>query len=101
MNVLFLTHRLPYAPNRCDRIRAFHLLQQMATFADVSVFSLVHDDEEAGQVDQLTSAREVRVARVSKPRNLMLAAARWFSKTPITHSLLDAGGAHATLSEMV
>ena len=27
MRVLFLTHRLPYAPNRGDRIRAYHILK--------------------------------------------------------------------------
>ncbi len=49
MRVLFLTHRLPYAPNRGDRIRAYHLLREMSRWADVSLFSLVHDDEEAAR----------------------------------------------------
>ena len=26
VRILFLTHRLPYAPNRGDRIRAYHVL---------------------------------------------------------------------------
>jgi hypothetical protein len=30
MRVLFLTHRLPYAPNRGDRILAYHLLRALA-----------------------------------------------------------------------
>ena len=46
MKILFLTHRLPYAPNRGDRIRSFHLLREMSRFAEVSLFSLAHDDEE-------------------------------------------------------
>ena len=33
MNILFLTHRLPYAPNRGDRIRAYYLLREMSRFA--------------------------------------------------------------------
>ena len=49
MKILFLTHRLPYAPNRGDRIRAFHLMREMAQVGDVSLFSLVHDDEEAAK----------------------------------------------------
>ena len=43
MKILFLTHRLPFAPNRGDRIRAYYLLQAMSRFAEVSLFSLTHD----------------------------------------------------------
>jgi hypothetical protein len=40
MKVLFLTHRLPYAPNRGDRNRALlYLLHAMSQFAEVSLFS--------------------------------------------------------------
>ena len=41
MRVLFLTHRLPYAPNRGDRIRAYHLLREMSQVAEVDLVSLV------------------------------------------------------------
>lgn len=33
--ILFLAHRVPYPPNRGDRIRSFHLLQFLARRADV------------------------------------------------------------------
>ena len=49
MRILFLTHRLPYAPNRGDRIRAYYLLREMSQLGDVTLFSLVHDDDEDGQ----------------------------------------------------
>ena len=35
--VLFLTHRLPYPPDRGDRIRSFHLLRYLAQRFDVTV----------------------------------------------------------------
>src|SRR6187549_1209306 len=71
MRILFLTHRLPYAPNRGDRIRAFHMLQAIRQYAEVDLVSLVHDDEEASHVQSL-SARGIRVwpARVSRMRNV-------------------------------
>ena len=53
MRVLFLTHRLPYAPNRGDRLRAYHILQWLHDRAAVELVSLVHDDEEAGHVDEV------------------------------------------------
>jgi hypothetical protein len=49
VNILFLTHRLPYSPNRGDRVRAFHLLHEMAEWARVDLVSLVHDEQEIAQ----------------------------------------------------
>ena len=53
MRILFLTHRLPYAPNRGDRIRAYHIARQLARRADVDLLSLTHDDEEESHVAEL------------------------------------------------
>ena len=72
MNVLYLTHRLPYQPNRGDRIRAYYMLRQMATFARVSVFSFVHDDEEAASADRLPGAAEVEISRVNDQERRIL-----------------------------
>ena len=90
MRILFLTHRLPYAPNRGDRIRAYHLLHEMSRFAQVDVVSLVHDADEAGRAGQLTGvAASVRVARVPAVRNRIAALPRLAGSTPLTHLLLD------------
>ena len=53
MRVLFLTHRLPYAPNRGDRLRAYHMLRAMRANADVDLVSLVHDRDEASHAPDL------------------------------------------------
>lgn len=36
-NVLFLAHRIPFPPDRGDKIRAHHLLRRIAEFADVHI----------------------------------------------------------------
>ena len=75
MRVLVLTHRLPFAPNRGDRIRAFHIVKQLAARADVHVVSLVHDREEEAQADTLRRLGvAVSTALVPRVRNLALAA---------------------------
>ena len=98
MNVLFLTHRLPYAPNRGDRNRAFHLLKAMSGYADVSLFSLVHDDEEAGHAGEVPFAHDVTIARVPRVRNLLRGAVSLAGSRPLTHSLLDAPSVRPSLS---
>lgn len=91
MNVLFLSHRLPYAPNRGDRIRAFHLLKEISRWATVDLASLVHDDEEAGHVADLAPVvRRVAVARVPRLMNHVKAGLAWPTSVPTTHTLLAA-----------
>lgn len=91
MKVLVLTHRLPYAPNRGDRIRSFHIIQELARHADVRVVSLVHDREEAAEVSTLeqTGVR-VWTAAVPRLRNMARAVTTLLGSTPLTHTLLAA-----------
>ena len=101
MRILFLTHRLPYAPNRGDRIRSFFLLREMSRFAEVSVFSLVHDDEEAAQCTHVPFAKDVTCSRTRRLPNFVRGVARLATTQPLTHSLLDADTAHRSLHELV
>ena len=102
MRVLFLTHRLPYVPNRGDRIRSYHIARELTRSSDVDVLSLVHDDEEESHVaDMRRLVTRVRTSRVSRIRNLCRAAAALPTSTPLTHVLLDAPGLGRTLAEMV
>ena len=91
MKVLVFTHRLPYAPNRGDRIRSFHLIRELAREAEVRVVSLVHDRDEAGQTAALDGMGvKVWTARNSRARNTVRAlGALLLTETPLTHALLD------------
>jgi sugar transferase (PEP-CTERM/EpsH1 system associated) len=90
LRVLFLTHRLPYAPNRGDRLRAYHILRALAGEAETDVVSLVHDDEEAAQVGAMQSfTASVQVARVPRLQNLARGLLRLPTRRPLTHALLD------------
>jgi sugar transferase (PEP-CTERM/EpsH1 system associated) len=90
MKVLVLTHRLPFAPNRGDRVRAYHLVRQLARRASVHVVSLVHDDREEAEAEGMRrSGIAVTTARVPRLRNYVRGAAGLLSSTPLTHMLLD------------
>jgi sugar transferase (PEP-CTERM/EpsH1 system associated) len=91
VRVLVLTHRLPYAPNRGDRIRAYHILRLLATHADVELVSLVHDDEEAGQVAEVERLGvRTAIARVARLGNYARGLMALAGPQPLTHCLLDA-----------
>jgi polysaccharide biosynthesis protein PslH len=103
LRILFLTHRLPYRPDRGDRIRAYHMLRILAQRSEVHVVSLVHDDAEAAHARDLhTLAASVTVARVSSARRKYSSALiSLFTETPLTHALLDSPTLEPALTRIV
>ena len=102
MKVLFLTHRLPYAPNRGDRARAFHIVRTLITQVDLELVSLAHDAAEMREVTRLHAlgvrARAFRTAPVS---GYLRGGLNLVGTRPLTHCLLDAPGLRAYLREVV
>jgi sugar transferase (PEP-CTERM/EpsH1 system associated) len=100
MKVLILTHRLPFAPNRGDRVRAYHIIKELAKHASVHIVSLVHDAAEAAEAEPMRrSGLKVTTARVSRARNLARGAAGLLSTTPLTHLLLDSPEMRGAIEE--
>ncbi len=91
MRVLFITHRLPYAPNRGDRIRSYHILRALGSRGvEVSLVSLVHDEAEEAQAAAVGAfAARVITARVHRVSGLARGLAALARGRPLTHALLD------------
>jgi len=83
--LLFLAHRLPYPPNKGDKIRSFHLLKQLATDYRVFLGAFVdapEDMQHAGALRDL--CEEVMVLRL-RPRWARLASLRGLlQRQPLT-----------------
>jgi sugar transferase (PEP-CTERM/EpsH1 system associated) len=102
MRVLFLTHRVPYAPNRGDRLRALQIVRSLAAHADLELVSLAHDRRELAQAASL-EAFGIRVTAIQVPRlaNLASGALQLAGNRPLTHALLDAPELSRTLADIV
>jgi len=102
MRVLFLTHRLPYAPNRGDRLRAFHIARTLAPSVDLEIVSLAHDQVELAQVGRLEAlGARVTAVRVPRLQTYVKALGHLAGARPLTHVLLDAPGMRDTLDRVV
>jgi len=102
MRVLFLTHRLPYAPNRGDRIRAFQIVRALGSRVELDLVSLVHDRHELAQAESLRRfGVRVTVFPVNRLSNYAKAITRLGGDRPLTHTLLDAPGIAPSLAAMV
>ena len=51
--LLYLTHRVPYPPNKGEKIRAFHLLRHLASRHEVYLGAFMDDPADAAQMDAL------------------------------------------------
>jgi len=64
MRVLYLCHRLPYPPNKGEKIRAFHELKALSAAHEVDLFTLA--DEAEDLMHQATLARFCRCVTVAR-----------------------------------
>ena len=52
-HLLFLTHRIPYPPNKGDKIRSYHLLKHMAQHYHVHLGTFIDDEDDWQYVDKV------------------------------------------------
>jgi polysaccharide biosynthesis protein PslH len=66
--ILFLSHRIPFPPNRGDKIRSHHVLKRLAELAPVHVATLADDEADFAEEPELARlAASHCLVRRSKP----------------------------------
>src|SRR5690348_7830944 len=85
MRILYLCHRIPYPPDKGDKIRAFHQVRALGLRHEVDVFTLVDSGQDLEHRAALAShCHQVTVARVV-PRLARLRALPFLmTRTPLT-----------------
>jgi polysaccharide biosynthesis protein PslH len=74
-NILYLVHRLPFPPNKGDKVRSYHLLKHLAARHRVFLGTFVDDPEDKAHVETVRSmCAELHVStlnpRMAKLRSL-------------------------------
>lgn len=85
MKLLYLCHRIPYPPNKGEKIRAFHQLRALAAHHEVDLFTLVDDRADlanrAALADYCHSTTAVHInTRAARMRALPFL----FTRNPLT-----------------
>lgn len=90
--ILFLAHRVPFPPDRGDKIRSHHLLKALAEIAPVHVACLAETDGDMAQERELAAVAESHFfARRSK--NLVMAGFEALAKgLPVSLAAFDHAG---------
>jgi sugar transferase (PEP-CTERM/EpsH1 system associated) len=75
-NVLYLVHRLPYPPNKGDKVRSFHLLKHLAARHRVFLGTFIDDPQDEAYVEVVASyCAQMHIARLA-PRIAKLRSLR-------------------------
>lgn len=69
--ILFLAHRIPFPPDRGDKIRSHHILRRLTRLAPVHIGTFADDDGDmAEEVELATLAHSYHLVRRAKPMAL-------------------------------
>ena len=91
--LLFLCQRLPYPPNKGEKIAAFNIVRHLANRFDVHVATLIDTTEEALHIGEFRShCAGLHVEEVGKPQRWVLAGFRWLAGMPVSFALYRSAG---------
>ena len=95
-NVLYLVHRLPYPPDKGDKVRSFHLLKHLLKEHRVFLGTFVDDPDDEAHVDVLRGwCADLHVARLNPARaRIASLVGLWRQESLTLGYYRDAGLAH-------
>ncbi|HEY7811009.1 MAG TPA: TIGR03087 family PEP-CTERM/XrtA system glycosyltransferase [Allosphingosinicella sp.] len=104
-DILFLAHRIPFPPDRGDKIRSFNILQHLSKLATVHLACFADDEADAAHLEGLREALGGRVgqAHVEVRRTSRAAAgarALLYGK-PLSLTLFDSGAMRGFVSRVL
>jgi sugar transferase (PEP-CTERM/EpsH1 system associated) len=94
-HILFLAHRIPFPPDRGDKIRSWHLLKHLASLAPVDLACFADDAADAAHLPALREALAGRLGEAHveiRTRSKAAAGARALVEgRPVSLALFDSG----------
>ena len=88
MKILYLAHRIPYPPNKGEKIRTFHQVQQLARRHTIHLCSFVDDPRDLPGAAKLREhCASVEVVYRGQARSVLLAAGALLKRSPFSVSL--------------
>jgi len=84
MRILFLTSRLPFPPDRGDRLRAYHFLEHLSAEHEVDLISFVAHDAEREHLASLRAfCQDIQTVHMDARRSALGAAANAWRREPL------------------
>lgn len=85
MNLLFISHRLPYPPNKGDKIRSFNILKYLSKDFDIHLACIIDDENDVEKVNGLKPyVKELCFDLIHPALKKLRSATEIFRKKPIS-----------------
>jgi sugar transferase (PEP-CTERM/EpsH1 system associated) len=91
--LLFLCQRLPFPPNKGEKITSFNLIRHLGRQFDVHVGTFIDTPEDVPEIDRLRPyCASLHVERIVKPWVWGSAVLRWLGGLPLSFAVYRAAG---------
>lgn len=102
MKILFICHRIPYPPNKGDKIRSYHMLTHLAETHQVHLACLIDDPHDVRYTKELRKICEsVDYDVISPAQRRLRALTGLVSKRPLSISYFSSRRLNAKIAEAI
>ena len=102
MRILCLTSRLPYPPNRGDRLRAFHFIEHLSRQHELSLVSFIAEESEREHLAPLRNyCREVQALPLPTMRSVLNVASNIWRPEPLQALYYRSGAMRDRVDEIL
>ena len=101
-NLLFLVHRIPFPPNKGDKIRSFHFLKYLSNHFNIYLGAFIDDPEDVvyqAQVEQLCS--EVNLLQINPRVRTLMSAKGLLTGEPLSVPYYDVAEMHHWVQQVI
>jgi polysaccharide biosynthesis protein PslH len=101
-SLLFISQRLPYPPNKGEKIASFNIIKHLRYRFDVHVVTFVDTPEDVGEIERFRPyCASLFVERITKPWAWVTAMLRWLAGSPLSFALFRSAGLAAAVREVI
>ena len=104
-DILFLAHRIPYPPDRGDKIRSWHLIRHLAGLARVHLACFADDAADAAHLPALREALSGRLGEahveVRRAGKAVAGARALLAEKPVSLTLFDSAALGAFVTRLL
>lgn len=99
-NVLFLVHRLPFPPNKGDKVRSFHLLKHLSQRHRIFLGTFVDDPQDEAHIETVRAmCTDLHVERLRPPLARLRSLAALLTGQPLSVRYYQNAGMQAWVND--
>lgn len=99
--ILFLCHRIPFPPDRGDKIRSYHLLKRLTEIAPVHVGCFADDDRDMGFATDMASQTASQCVLMRDRSRVVAGLTGVVRRQPLLVSLFEHPGLHRWVAKIL